>query len=387
MLLLATLLLAAAPVTASAGPASEMRGLWVVRTGLVSPEAVDRVVDEAAKGGFNALFVQVRGRGDAFYASRVAPRSPLLAGQPAGFDPLARLIERARARRLQVHAWVNVLLAGGFYGPLPPDHVVVQHPDWLMLPRSAARAAAGGQALLRAVRDAGRSDPDVEGYYLSPSAPGVGERLEAVVRELLRAYPLDGIHFDFIRYPSRDYDYSRAALEGFRRSLGVKGDALALTTTYPAAWSAYRRDVLTSLAARLAHAARAERPSAWISAAVVPDDAFAREQRFQDWPAWLAKGLLEAVCPMTYTPDSRIFEAQVERALFLAGQSRPVWAGVGSYRLPVEGTIEKIRLAREAGAGGVVIFSHESLAPSDLVRLRQEVFGPLRGLARVDVSP
>src|SRR5512147_1194649 len=81
---------------ASAGPPPpELRGLWVVRTALVSPQEVDRVVDAAAEAGFNALFVQVRGRGDAFYRSSLVPRSPLLERQPKDFDPLARLLARA----------------------------------------------------------------------------------------------------------------------------------------------------------------------------------------------------------------------------------------------------------------------------------------------------
>ena len=44
------------------------------------------------------------------------------------------------------------------------------------------------------------------------------------MRELVRRYPLDGLHLDFIRYPSPDYDYSVAALEGFRRAAGRRGD-------------------------------------------------------------------------------------------------------------------------------------------------------------------
>jgi len=63
--LLAVLLLAG-PLPAAS---PELRGLWVVRTGLVSPATVDRTVDQARAAGFNALFVQVRGRGDAFYRS------------------------------------------------------------------------------------------------------------------------------------------------------------------------------------------------------------------------------------------------------------------------------------------------------------------------------
>src|SRR5258706_8669587 len=118
--LLALILAAAAP--ASPQP-REMRGLWVVRTALVSPEAVDKTVEQAAAAGFNALFVQVRGRGDAFYASKLAVRSAMLAGQPQDFDPLARLLERASARGLEVHAWINVLLSASFAGPLPAGHV------------------------------------------------------------------------------------------------------------------------------------------------------------------------------------------------------------------------------------------------------------------------
>ena len=78
---LLTLANAAPPATA------EMRGLWVVRTGLVSPEAVDRTVDDAARAGFNALFAQVRGRCDAFYRSALVPRSALLAEQPGRLRP------------------------------------------------------------------------------------------------------------------------------------------------------------------------------------------------------------------------------------------------------------------------------------------------------------
>src|SRR5256885_12480464 len=132
------LLFLAAPDIQAAHPASaEMRGLWVVRTALVSPASVDRVVDDAARAGFNALFVQVRGRGDAFYVSRIVGRSDLLGGQPADFDPLGRLLARARARGLQVHAWVNVLLCAHFGVPVPPSHVARRHPEWLMVARGA----------------------------------------------------------------------------------------------------------------------------------------------------------------------------------------------------------------------------------------------------------
>jgi uncharacterized lipoprotein YddW (UPF0748 family) len=375
------MLVALALVLAAAAPAppplrGEMRGLWVVRTALVSPQSVDRVVDDAKEAGFNALFVQVRGRGDAFYESRLVGRSPLLWQQPGSFDPFARFLERARARGLEVHAWVNVLLSAHFGLPLPRGHVVREHPDWVMVPRSLAAVALSlaPERRLPLVAQAGRAEGDVEGYYLSPSVPAVGDHLQKVVRELLKRYPVDGFHLDFLRYPGPEFDYSRAALEGFRLRQGG-ADLLGGPARLPAAWDEYRRDVLSELAGRLAAAARAERPAALVSAAVVPDENAAVAHKYQSWPRWLEDRLLDALCPMTYTPDDRLFRTQLEQARTRVRAGQGLWAGIGAYRLGVEGTIVRIRAARESGASGVVVFSHESLRPSDWRRLRQEVFG------------
>jgi len=382
ILLLSLLLLAAHDNQAAVPPLAEMRGLWVVRTALASPVTIDRVVDDAQRAGFNALFVQVRGRGDAFYRSELVPRSDILAEQPAGFDPLARLLERARSHGLQVHAWMNMLLCAGFGRILPGGHVAGVHPEWIMVPRSAARAALAerGQGLLALV--ARHSSADAEGLYLSPSSPGVGDHLEAVVRELLRSYPVDGLHLDFIRYPGSDYDYSRAALDGFAARVGRSVDRLEGPEGAPAEWAAYRRDVLTSLVDRVPVAARAERPRLLVSAAVAADEAQAVAVKFQSWPEWIARGSIDAVCPMTYSADSRVFSGQIREARERVGTGRPVWAGVGAYRLDVDGVIEKVRLARSAGAAGVVIFSHESLRPVDLDRLRQGAFPPATSASR-----
>ena len=373
------LLLALAASSATAGaPPSELKGLWVVRTALLSPDTVDRVVDDASRGGFNALFVQVRGRGDAFYTSRLLGRSPLLTNQPLGFDPLARLIGRARTRGLEVHAWINVLLTAHFGLALPEGHVLRVHPEWVMVPKAVAKAGLWARPadLLRLVSQAARTDGDVEGYYISPSAPPVAAHLEEVVRELVGGYALDGLHLDFVRYPGPEYDYSRPTLEAFRKTNRGGGDLLSGPARDPRAWDAYRRATLTGLVARLTTAARRVNPGLRVSAAVAPDEAQAVSQRFQDWPAWLAQGLLDAICPMAYTPDSRVFRAQIESAVARTRPKPAVWAGIGAYRLTVEGTVEKIRLARQAGAAGVLVFSHESLGRGDMERLRLQAFPP-----------
>lgn len=366
---------AQAPAPSPAQP--EMRGLWVVRTALVSPAAVDKVVDQAHEAGFNALLVQVRGRGDAFYKSRLSPRSPIMRDHDPAFDPLGRLLERAGRHGMEVHAWLNVLLSAHFGQPLPDGHVAAQHPEWLMVPRAGARhAAAADPVAVRAIiRQASRADTDIEGYYLSPSAPGVVAHLEEVVRELLQNYAVHGLHLDFIRYPGPEYDWSRAALADFAKRRGrSEGDLLGGPQADPEGFSDYRREVLTALADRLARAAKYERPGVVVSAAVVPDEAAAIHHKFQDWPAWLVRGILDAVCPMSYSADERIFRQQVEVARAYVGSGQRLWAGVGAYRLDVPGIVERVRTARVLGASGVVLFSHESLEAGDLRRLREEAF-------------
>ena len=111
-----------------------------------------------------------------------------------------------------------------------------------------------------------------------------------------------------------------------------------------------------------------------LSAAVAPDEAQAVHHKFQDWPRWLSEGVLTALCPMTYTEDNEIFRQQLETARERASGVQSVWAGIGAYRLDVAGIVEKVALARQSGAKGVVLFSHESLDPGDLPRLRAEAF-------------
>ena len=353
----------------------EMRGVWVVRTALATPESADAVVDDAARAGLNALFVQVRGRGDALYRSAIAPRSEVLRGQPADFDPLARVLSRARTRGLQVHAWINVLLAGGFGVPLPAGHVVALHPDWLMVPRSAAaRALETPPAELLALIEA-RRDADAEGIYLSPAAPGAVAHLDDVVRELVGAYAVDGLHLDFIRYPAHDYDYSRAALTAFRVRRG-RGWLMDGPEADPGGWASHRVAALDTLVARLSRTARLARPSIVVSAAVVPE-ASAMRDKGQAWPGWIRKGLLDAACVMAYTPDTALFRGQILALRQRLGPQATLWAGIGAYRLQQASVVEKVLAARAAGASGVVLFSSDSLAISDLDRLRDEVFGPV----------
>ena len=113
-----------------------------------------------------------------------------------------------------------------------------------------------------------------------------------------------------------------------------------------------------------------------MSAAVIPDQSVAFTHRYQEWPSWLSRGFLDAICPMAYTPDTRLFRTLITQARAAAGADRAVWAGVGAYRLDLPGILEKVQVARDAGASGVVLFSNESLSAAEYRGLRQHAFPP-----------
>ena len=357
---------------------AEVRGLWVVRSSMTSEAEVRRMVDQAASAGFNTLVVQVRGRADAFYRSSVEPTGETLAGPP-GFDPLALAIEEGHRRGLAVHAWVNTHLV---WGPAPPprspEHLLNTRPDWLAVPRALSSdlytLAPSDPRYVDALRRyADTNRATVEGIYTSPSHPEVHARVHAVWMDILERYDVDGIHFDYIRFPSSTFDYSRGALERFRAweaartglalpggpSFGSWSEAIAFADARPEAWADFRRDRVTALVRRIYRDVKARRPEVVVSAAVIADADDAYRHRFQDWQGWLAEGVLDIAVPMAYTTDDVRFDQQVASARAAAGVRDRTWAGIGAYLNGMQGTLTKIDIARARDAGGIVLFSYD----------------------------
>jgi uncharacterized lipoprotein YddW (UPF0748 family) len=362
------------------GPYTEVRALWVLRTSLESPEAIRRMVSAAGASGFNTLLVQVRGRGDAYFNQGVELRAPVLAAQPEGFDPLAETLRHAHAAGLRVHAWVNVnLVTGTTELPASREHIVYRHPEWLMVPRELAPDllavdVRSPEYLGRLARWTRANATRVEGLYVSPVHAGAIAHTAAVVSDIATRYDVDGVHLDYLRYPGDDFDYSREAVGVFRKERrgrlspadrarvdALEGlDPFAYPSAFAEDWRLFRRAQLTSLVARVRSAVRAARPSAILSAAVVPDARYALEMRLQDWRTWVDNGFVDVLCPMAYTREPQEFAAQIADVRALAG-TRPVWAGIGAYRLTPNQTIEAVAAARRLGANGIILFSYDSL--------------------------
>lgn len=364
----------------AAPDSTELRALWVTRSSLSSPDTIARLVSAASANGFNTLFVQVRGRGDAYYNGGLERRAAALGSQPADFDPLAETLARARGAGLRVHAWINAnLVSSATELPSSRDHVIYEHPEWLMVPRELAPNllpidVRSPEYLGRLARWTRANTASVEGLYVSPIPTAAHDRLAAIVSDLVTRYAVDGLHLDYIRYPGPSFDYSRDAVAAFETDMGARLapaerariaaveaiDPFAWTEAFPDEWRLFRQSRLTALVTRLRSTAKRVRPGLVVSAAVLPDADAALSDKLQDWRTWVDSGFVDALCPMAYTTDAAVFEAQIAAVRALAGFT-PVWAGIGAYRLSSRQTIDNIATARRIGASGIILFSYDSL--------------------------
>ena len=359
---------------------TEVRALWVVRTTLTSPEKIHQLVNAAAANGFNTLIVQVRGRGDAYYKSRVEPRAIELKDQPASFDPLALTIAEAHRRGLKVHAWINTnLLANLDTLPTDPAHVYNRHPEWLAVPKPVAAELFNMKPRdlryrQKIVEWSKANRGELEGVYTGPANPKVKDHIYNIWMDVLKRYPVDGLHFDYVRFASPDFDYSRTSLNAFEKwlkpqlaqserrelKLALEQNPLAAPETFPLKFADFQREQITALVERIHRAVKKRRPEVLVSAAVFANDENAYTRRFQEWRRWLQMGILDVACPMAYSTDTAVFKKQIEVATSTAqAAKRQVWAGIGAYRIPSDSAVEKINVARALNTQGFILFSYD----------------------------
>jgi uncharacterized lipoprotein YddW (UPF0748 family) len=391
-LVLSLLLAAAAPtrVFSEDVPVIEVRGLWVLRNTLVSRKEIDRMLRQAKDAGFNVLFAQVRGRGDAFYNSSIEPRAEMLADD--GFDPLSYLVAEAHRRGFEVHLWLNALLVWSApWKPTDTDHVVLSHPDWVAV-------RSDGRSLSELSRDEIEA-MGIEGVFLAPGNPEVREHIRAVVKELVQHYDIDGIHLDYIRYPDLSVGYDKGTKTEFMRRYGVDpsqiaNDGEAMIGLFGERglrdlgmlWENWRVSSVDALVDSVRSDLKAVNPRVRLSAAVIADSRLAICRHAQDWPSWLERGILDFAVPMCYSASTRFVQDQVRAIKSLVGENR-FYPGIAMYNQSPGRVVEKVRVLRKMGIDGFSMFCYDPEHPRGYVlrELSRTVFAnPARPWADED---
>jgi uncharacterized lipoprotein YddW (UPF0748 family) len=179
-------------------PKNEFRAVWIATvvnidwpkagTDAVEKQKADyiEILDTYKKLNYNAVIVQIRSVGDAFYPSKLAPWSRYISGKEGQapqpyYDSLAWMIEQAHQRGFEFHAWLNPYRAtfDTKTETLSKEHDFFKHREWMIKYGETGK----------------------EKYYYNPGLPEVQSHLTAVVEEVVKNYDIDAIHFDDYFYP------------------------------------------------------------------------------------------------------------------------------------------------------------------------------------------
>jgi len=278
-------------------PKHEFRGVWIAtvvnidwpKNGLDSIEKQKqdylKILDFYKDLNFNAVIVQIRAAGDAFYPSQYAPWSRFLTGNEGVapkpyYDPLQWMIEEAHARGMEFHAWLNPYRAtfDQKIEILSKDHDYNQHPEWML--------------------KYGKK------YYYNPGLPEVQQHLANIMGEVVANYDVDAVHFDDYFYP---YKIANEVLED-----SVTYSEHALPQQSLEDW---RRSNIDSLVKNVHETIKDKKP--WVQFGISPfgvwknksidprgSDTKAGQTTYEDLYAdpllWMKKGWIDYLVPQVY---------------------------------------------------------------------------------------
>ena len=313
-------------LSAQPAPKYEVRAAWITavygldwpRTKATTPAGIQKqkeelveILDKLKEANFNTVLFQARTRGDVLYKSDIEPYNSILTGKSGkdpGYDPLAFAIEECHKRGMECHAWMVTIPLGG------RKHV----------------ASLGKQSVTR--RQPKICVPYKREYFLNPGNPKTKEYLMSLVKEVVERYDVDGVHFDYLRYPERafrfpdSYDY-RKYDNG--RSLDQ-----------------WRRDNITEILRYIYKGVKQLKP--WVKVSTCPVGKYRDTSRYsskgwnafhvvhQDVQGWLGEGIQDQIYPMMYFRGNAFYPFALDWQEQSNG--RHVVPGLGVYFLhPSEG--------------------------------------------------
>ena len=353
LILLSTFLIIA---KAEAQPKHEIRATWLTTLGgmdwprnkatnassiLKQQQELCAILDQLKEANFNTVMLQTRLRGDLIYPSQIETFPEALTGRTGrnpGYDPLAFAIEECHKRGMELHAWIVTIPAGNNRQvKLLSKHSIVRKN------RKICKQHQGA-------------------WYLDPGHPETADYLASIVREIVTRYDVDGIHFDYIRYPE---NARRFPDRDTHRKYG-KGKDL----------KQWRRDNITAIARRLYNEVKQAKP--WVKVSSSPVGKFkdtsrysslgwnAYETVYQDAQGWLKEGIHDALFPMMYFKDNHFYPFALDWKENDNG--RWVVPGLGIYFLsprerdwPLDEVSRQLFFTRQTGLAGHAFFRNRFL--------------------------
>ncbi len=343
---------------------AQFRAYWVdsFGPGLYSEAEIDRLVSDAKAANMNAIVAQVVRWADCLCNRAIMPRTEAEI-DPDPFDPLQTLIDKAHAAGLQVHAWINSTIMWGREVPhRDSTHVFHAHgPSTFGYDNWVMRRFDG-------------VDKGANLYFFDLGHPDAADYVVRMFLSIVRNYDVDGINFDYIRYPDHNpadnfpaWGYNPVAVARFQAVTG-RGDVPGPTDSQ---WMQWRRDQVTNVVRRVYIETYAIKPHVRVSADTITygspsEDVVGWTQTrpyvevLQDWRGWMEEGILDLNIPMNYKREQATTEPNNFRRMyeewnaFIKDNQYQRHAAIGTalYLNPIGDSVVQIRKALSPSPAG-----------------------------------
>lgn len=285
---------------------------------------INTMFDNIVDMNMNAVVVHVRPFGDAMYKSNYFPWSKYISGTQGvdpGFDPLKYMVKAAHDRGLEFHAWLN------------PYRVTTGTTDYSTL--------AKNNPARKWYEDNNTSnDRNVLAYdgnlYYNPASSEVRQLIYNGVKEIVRNYDVDGIHFDDYFYPvlgsgyDKKFDYIE--YEAYVTSCSQSNKK-------PLSIADWRRKNVNDLVKNIYKSIKDIDPTVefGISPGGFIDYLFADTGYYTDIKTWLSQdGYIDYICPQIYWSFSNStypYDKTLQKWLsYRTSPSVKVYVGIATYR-------------------------------------------------------
>lgn len=283
----------------------EVKAFWhyPLRAGTFSENnlySVRGFLDCVAQMGFNRIYLNTNFGGYSIYQSTYLKQMLTTNNTYAGYkDYLECFITEAHNLGIEVFAWTNTLIGGDGY---LSDYY--RSRNWI-------------------TKGFNNEDNFNGMYFLDISNPEVQTFLYNVYHELANNYALDGIEYDFIRFPNnnihnvngvitntstiKDSGYTPTFIDAFKAEYQFIGDfkeAIINSKDIRTNWLTYKTKVLNDTVKMLSTTIKQARPGIVVSAAVMPNITTARNVYLQDWDYWINQGWVDILEPMVYSSNN-----------------------------------------------------------------------------------
>ena len=150
-----------------------------------SKNNIIKILDNLQNNGFNMLIIHVRAFSDAIYNSSVFPISDTVKvnGKAPSYDILEYIIKESHKRNIKIHAWINPYRISSDINFNNENHMSYKY-----IKTGCAKKVEG------------------KGIYYNPACNEVNDLIISGIKEIIKNYKVDGIHFDDYFYPDNKID-------------------------------------------------------------------------------------------------------------------------------------------------------------------------------------